>query len=422
MPKAFISYSHKDRPFARQLQKYLEAEGITVCIDDKDFNVGESIPEKIGNAINTSDFVIPILSATSVKSSWVLIELKLAITKEVEQQKVSVLPVKIQDCVVPNFLKDKIYSDFTDPKDFHTPFRRLLISIIAANELDRCEYCKNTVPLTEDLCPHCARPASPPNVRAAKNPSERAALNERYLSAIDDARSRGCEKVVHLFELAVAQSKVVISLDVLSFFIFLLDKSFDFRSRFVGDIQTGRADARGKSGKLPNSVDFKILFPGYSGNLRFGILSLNGAGLSTLGKVSLVLREDLIAYRASVFEDNSLLFVEQRKLKIGDKVPPGFRATWNERAKLCVSKLAHELTSETQPSEFPNILLRQGKAVKNASFIEVHIWGAISHGTIERVTMPRRAIYKCNALLKVNGFNAKLHTVLNQFGIELEVR
>src|ERR1041385_4460865 len=106
MPKVFISYSSKDRPFTKQLQGLLDKEVIEVCIDEKDFRIGDSILERIGSAIDTSDFVIAILSSTSVKSPWVLTELKLAITKEIEEQRISVLPVRIDNCVIPNFLKD----------------------------------------------------------------------------------------------------------------------------------------------------------------------------------------------------------------------------------------------------------------------------------------------------------------------------
>jgi hypothetical protein len=66
--------------------------------------------------------------------------------------------------------------------------------------------------------------------------------------------------------------------------------------------------------------------------------------------------------------------------------------------------------------------LRQGKAVKSASFIEVHIWGTISEGTIERVTVPRREINKYKISSGDFVFNEHLPTILNQFGIELELR
>src|SRR5436190_9863056 len=102
----------KDAAFAQRLYRALDGEGVEVSIDEKDFQIGDSIPEKIGDAIERSDFVIAILSSASVKSNWVLTELRLAITKQVETQRKSILPVKIEGCAVPSFLKDKLYADF----------------------------------------------------------------------------------------------------------------------------------------------------------------------------------------------------------------------------------------------------------------------------------------------------------------------
>ena len=42
--------------------------------------------------------------------------------------------------------------------------------------------------------------------------------------------------------------------------------------------------------------------------------------------------------RTSVFEENVFNFVKNHKLAADDPIPAGFRASWQERGKLAVSK------------------------------------------------------------------------------------
>ena len=65
----------------------------------------------------------------------------------------------------------------------------------------------------------------------------------------------------------------------------------------------------GKWDILRGVVD-SALFPNYKEDIRFAALSLNGVGLSNYGEYSIMLRTDLIAHRASVFEENSILFMK----------------------------------------------------------------------------------------------------------------
>ena len=46
------------------------------------------------------------------------------------------------------------------------------------------------------------------------------------------------------------------------------------------------------------------LFPGYKEQIRFAALSLDGKGLSSYGECTLILRDHMIAHRASVLEGN----------------------------------------------------------------------------------------------------------------------
>lgn len=127
----------------------------------------------------------------------------------------------------------------------------------------------------------------------------------------------------------------------------------------------------------------------------------------------MVLRDDMIAHRSSVFEDNSAALMERSSYE----EPPGYRAVWDERSKLCVAKLGGELRPETPPSEFPRLLLRQATEREESRFIEVHIWGSMSVRSVERVTLMRGG--KRRKIRKA--FELALRDQLARVGLELEV-
>jgi hypothetical protein len=416
MPKVFISYSHKDKSFAQKLYAALSAEGIEVSIDDKDFQIGDSLPDKIGTAIDTSDFVIAILSSSSVKSNWVLTELKLAITKEVEKQKKSILPIKIQECDVPNFLKDKIYADFTDPDDFHELFRRVVYTLTITDNYDLCEYCKNSLSVFFELCPHCGRPAPPPNVRAAKVREERETLEIRYEAAYEDAASRGCEPILRKLDVALAESKTVLVIPAAA-----LDKQLPSSMNRFNDYpfyyQFENTDHLTAHERTMRHFKAEMLFCGYQSNIRYATLSLDGIGLSTFGECSLVLRNEMIAHRTSLFDDVSNLYLKQHNIPLTDRgLPLGYRSTWNDRNKLGVAKLARRLTPNTESHEFPGMLLHQGKAVNEDEFIEAHIGGEITIRTIERVIIQTRKSRQKSIIFR------SLSEKLTRMGVKVEMR
>lgn len=125
-PSLFLSHSSKDRVFVRHLANRLERVGIDVLIDEAVINVGESLIGKISEVVDIADFVGVVLSRNSITSNWVQKETSLAMSKEVAGNKVVVLPILIDDCAVPEPLRDKIYADFRDRNNFFGAFDTLL--------------------------------------------------------------------------------------------------------------------------------------------------------------------------------------------------------------------------------------------------------------------------------------------------------
>lgn len=244
-----------------------------------------------------------------------------------------------------------------------------------------------------ERCPHCARPGRFPNVLAAEDPEERAALDEKYNRAIQEAATRNCEKEIRDFEAAASTSKAVITCWLLQVSR-LVDTDKEIYATFYELRDTPlRLPTGGKWNIWRNAVD-GALFPNYMEKIRFASLSLDGTGSSHYGDCSLVLRDNMIAHRTSVFEDNSILFILRRAITVEElaDLPKGYRATWLERSRLCIAKIAKKLTPNTHSDEYARLLMKQGITSADDDFVEAHIWGLITRRTIEKVvvTQPRK--------------------------------
>ncbi len=108
----FISYSHNDNEFVANLAAHLVKHNTRVWVDTWQLRVGDSIIEKIQEALQESSALLVILSKSSVQSNWCKKEINAGLMRELEEKKVIVLPVLLEDCDVPLFLKEKMYADF----------------------------------------------------------------------------------------------------------------------------------------------------------------------------------------------------------------------------------------------------------------------------------------------------------------------
>ena len=126
MPSVFLSHSSKDKFFARKIAETLSSYGVTVWIDEAEIKIGDSFLDKISKAIDAVDYVAVLLSHNSVQSKWVQKELQIAMTKEIGEKTVIVLPILIEQCPLPPYLSDKLYADFTNAENFEASLSKLL--------------------------------------------------------------------------------------------------------------------------------------------------------------------------------------------------------------------------------------------------------------------------------------------------------
>lgn len=245
-----------------------------------------------------------------------------------------------------------------------------------------CPHCGNNFPLSLQQCPHCGQPGHFANVIVAS--SEQSFLQNRYNRAKRDAAARGVTANVDDFEKAATNSRAIINRST-SELSRLVGSDLEVYATYYHLSEGIRLQSGEEFDSLRQAAD-SIFFTGYKEQIRFAALSLNSTGLSNYGECSWLLREDMIAHRASVFEENTTLYYMNNPIKGAKDVPEGYRAIWADRAKLCVAKLAAKIDTATASAEYSNILLHQGATSTEDEIVEVHILGSMTIRTIEEVS------------------------------------
>ena len=279
-----------------------------------------------------------------------------------------------------------------------------------------CNFCNNDFPISSNCCPHCAQPGLFPNVIVAGDSEEVSELDKRYQNAYKETKLRQCDHILSDYEKTILEnSKAVISRSLSE--VERLAKSDN--EIYVSYYKLIEADL-----KLPSGSKWDIfrrlaeesLFPGYRERIRFGSLSFTKEGSKNYGECSFVLRNKMIAPRASVFEENCVIFMKRHRLLFDelDDLPKGYRATWNDRGKLAAVKAAGDIKPETDPDEYQEILLHNAPDSKDDVFVEVHVYGPITVRTMEHVTVtnPKRRQDKI--------FLKSLENKLKKFSVKLE--
>jgi hypothetical protein len=120
--KIFFSYSRVDSPFALTLAKDLREAGADIWIDQLDIPAGSHWDAAVEKALNSSAYVLVILTNSSTQSTNVMDEVSFAL----ESGK-KIIPVLLEDCLAPFRLRRLQRIDFT--LDYTTGFSQLIISL-----------------------------------------------------------------------------------------------------------------------------------------------------------------------------------------------------------------------------------------------------------------------------------------------------
>jgi hypothetical protein len=123
----FISYSHKDKEFVDRLAMQLVARNVNIWLDRWELSVGDSIVDRVQDAADGASALLVILSKSSVGSEWCKKELSAGLLRELEEKRVVVMPVMLDDCDVPIFARGKLFADFRT--DFDAGLRAIVEGI-----------------------------------------------------------------------------------------------------------------------------------------------------------------------------------------------------------------------------------------------------------------------------------------------------
>jgi uncharacterized protein YjbI with pentapeptide repeats len=135
----FVSYSHIDKDFVRQLCSSLEARGISCLRDDGGLDAGSHVFEGVAGGIIHQDRILLCCSWASLTSGWVEKEADLALEREEKQGKSVIIPLDLDGCLLEaqyrpdapplaKKLRERVTADFkgwSDSGSFEAALNRL---------------------------------------------------------------------------------------------------------------------------------------------------------------------------------------------------------------------------------------------------------------------------------------------------------
>jgi hypothetical protein len=126
----FISYSHRDAEWVRNwLLPRLERAGLSVCIDFRDFQIGVPSLVNMERAAERSQRTLLVLTPNWVQSEWTNFEALMIQTQDPVGLRRRMLPLMLEECVLPGRLTIFTYADFRERENWEAEVSRLLHQI-----------------------------------------------------------------------------------------------------------------------------------------------------------------------------------------------------------------------------------------------------------------------------------------------------
>lgn len=138
----FISYNHNDYAFVDKLARSLIGNRHFIWLDKWQLTAGESIVEKVQTALSKAQAILVVLSADSVKSNWCKKELNAGLIRELDENKVLLLPLLIEKCEIPLLLREKMYADFTG--SFEKGLKEILVALAKVTNAEQGRVSKDS--------------------------------------------------------------------------------------------------------------------------------------------------------------------------------------------------------------------------------------------------------------------------------------
>jgi uncharacterized protein YjbI with pentapeptide repeats len=156
----FISYSHEDKRFARELHDALQRKGIRCWLDEKQLRGGDDILDQVDSGIRLWDKVLLCCSKNSLNSGWVETELDKALEKEQTLRKergekvLALIPLNLDGYLFngwqsgrASIVKQRLAIDFNGWEESHTKCEAKIEEVIRA--LRSGEHARERPPISK---------------------------------------------------------------------------------------------------------------------------------------------------------------------------------------------------------------------------------------------------------------------------------
>ncbi len=130
--RVFLSYAYDDHALAQLVSQALAQSGIRIT--SWDASPGENLVERLREAIRASDVVILLVSPAVVGNLGASAELEFALSRDLGQRGVEVVPVLAAPTDLPPTLRNWSMVDLT--KDFNAGLRQLVEQVQATSQAD----------------------------------------------------------------------------------------------------------------------------------------------------------------------------------------------------------------------------------------------------------------------------------------------
>lgn len=132
--RVFLSYAGADREAAQQIATAMRWGQLEVWFDAWELSAGDSIFDRVRDAVSASDVFVILLSAESVRSRWVQHELSVALSEQLRRRAITIISALLSDCEVPTSLRAHHYVDLRHDRD--SGISKLVDLIKRAHDLD----------------------------------------------------------------------------------------------------------------------------------------------------------------------------------------------------------------------------------------------------------------------------------------------
>jgi hypothetical protein len=123
----YMSHTAEDKPFVGRLHDDLKKSGVSrVWMEEAQVEMGDSLSSKIEEGLRVCRHVGMTITNKYLRAPWYKMELYIALQKAIAANGVAFLPLLYEKCTIPEFLRGKQFTDFSDPDRYSEGLGKLL--------------------------------------------------------------------------------------------------------------------------------------------------------------------------------------------------------------------------------------------------------------------------------------------------------